>query len=222
VIVRVWLLKPETRAKMVDGKEVTYESWSWMDGKPLVLDQTVRAYRTDGKAASPADVQKALAKPTGVACFVNYSDPPAPAPDPFYLATLRAGSVVLAFKMKDVSPPPVATTPLPKTKEPPKKTLTKEERPAKVKELLAAAANGKYERIAELIGEGLGIDEQNEEGQTALMQAAANGHNGLAEELLVKYKANPKLKNKAGQTAEQLARSGGHDATAAVIAKHTK
>ena len=65
----------------------------------LVLGDQVRAYRPDGKAAEPNDVLKALAKPSGVACFIGFIGLKPADPDPFYLGLLREGSVVLAFEV---------------------------------------------------------------------------------------------------------------------------
>jgi ankyrin repeat protein len=90
------------------------------------------------------------------------------------------------------------------------------------KELLGAAAQGDATRVEALLKEGIDINQANADGETVLMRAAANGHNGLTETLLVTYKADPNLKNMAGKTAEQLAREKGHSATGDVFAKHKK
>jgi hypothetical protein len=94
--------------------------------------------------------------------------------------------------------------------------------PEELEELLAAAANANDERVVQLLNGGLNINQQNAEGETALMRAAANGHNGYVETLILDHKANPALRNKAGKTAVELAREKGHDATADAITKHLK
>jgi hypothetical protein len=108
------------------------------------------------------------------------------------------------------APPPAAKRPL--------RMATPEE----LEQLLAAAAKADDARVTQLLNDGLNINQQNEEGETALMRAAANGHNGYVETLITNHKADPSLRNKAGRTAEQLARENGHDATADAIAKHLK
>ena len=92
----------------------------------------------------------------------------------------------------------------------------------KLAELLLAAEQGSAPRVEELLKEGVGVNDSNAEGETALMRAAANGHGGLTETLLTVHKADPTLKNKAGKTAEELAREKGHTATAEVFEKVAK
>lgn len=104
VKVHVSILKTETRARMEGGQQIVYQTLAWMDGTPLVLGQTVRAFRPDGKQVGQPAVLKALSKPTATLYFVRQGTTHG-VPDAFYLETLKPGSVALVFDMKDFTPP---------------------------------------------------------------------------------------------------------------------
>jgi hypothetical protein len=92
---------------MVDGKQVQYQIAAWGESRELVLGRQVYSYETNGRPAKQETVLKALTRPAGVACFVQYGvEPDEPeAPDPFYLRPLREGSIVLVLHGKDLFPP---------------------------------------------------------------------------------------------------------------------
>ncbi|HAV63093.1 MAG TPA: hypothetical protein DCY13_12105, partial [Verrucomicrobiales bacterium] len=66
-------------------------------------------------------------------------------------------------------------------------------------DLVAAAARGDAGRLAELLREGLSVNDRNEAGTTPLIQAVANGHRSLALTLLV-LGADPAAKDADGRT----------------------
>jgi hypothetical protein len=65
--------------------------------------------RRQAETAEPGEVLNALSRPTGVACFIGFVGQVPTPPDPFYLALLRDGSVVLAVEMPP--DPPAAAVP---------------------------------------------------------------------------------------------------------------
>jgi uncharacterized protein len=58
-----------------------------------------------------------------------------------------------------------------------------------------------------------GTDDQ---GNTALIQAARFGHDAVVTQLLI-ARADPKIKNNEGKTALVVAAEGGHEETVAVL-----
>src|SRR5262245_32812640 len=74
--------------EVVDGKEVYIPRNHWVASGEFVLGDRARAYRSDGRAAGPGEVLKALSRPTGVACFIGFVGQEPTPPDPFYLALL--------------------------------------------------------------------------------------------------------------------------------------
>lgn len=83
--------------------------------------------------------------------------------------------------------------------------------------LLRAASAGNADTVRTLLAspnvDVNGIDDQ---GNTALIQAARFGHNEVVKALLI-AKADVKTKNNEGKTALMLAAEGGHDQTVAVL-----
>lgn len=77
--------------------------------------------------------------------------------------------------------------------------------------LVAAIEAGDAQKAYALCNEGANLNGVNEEGDTPLHVAASARQSGIAQLLLLKG-ADKLIKNKAGQTASQLARSNGfHD-----------
>jgi hypothetical protein len=76
----------------------------WSEFPRVTLGPTVRAFSADGKAADADAVLGALAKPKGVAVFVRSKEKDPTTPDPFYLALLRADTLVLVVDHKDLYP----------------------------------------------------------------------------------------------------------------------
>jgi hypothetical protein len=89
-------------------KPVVAEAMKWKNFRQVTLGETVQAFGVDGKPLEPKSVLKALAEPKCVAVFVrNYvRDRPKDLadPDPFYLAMLREGTVVLVVGGGDIFP----------------------------------------------------------------------------------------------------------------------
>ena len=83
--------------------------------------------------------------------------------------------------------------------------------------LLRAASAGNVETVRTLLAspnvDVNGIDDQ---GNTAMIQAARFGHDEVVTQLLI-AKADPKIKNNEGKTALMVAAEGGHDETVAVL-----
>jgi ankyrin repeat protein len=83
--------------------------------------------------------------------------------------------------------------------------------------LLRAASAGNADTVRSLLAspnvDVNGIDDQ---GNTALMQAARFGHDEVVRALLI-AKADVKIKNNEGKTALMLAAEAGHDQTVAVL-----
>jgi ankyrin repeat protein len=61
-----------------------------------------------------------------------------------------------------------------------------------------------------LITRGFNVDLQNNNGGTALMMAAENGHEGVCD-LLITRGCNVDLQNKDGSTALMMAAENGHE-----------
>ena len=89
-------------------KSVPREAMQWDNYRPVTLGETVRAFRVDGKALEPMVVLKALAEPKLVAVFVRQEIPNRPKdlsdPEPYYLAMLREGTIVLIVTGSDIFP----------------------------------------------------------------------------------------------------------------------
>ncbi len=83
--------------------------------------------------------------------------------------------------------------------------------------LLRAASAGSVDTVRTLLAspnvDVNGIDDQ---GNTALIQAARSGHNQVVTQLLI-ARADPKIKNNDGKSALMVAAEGGHDETVAVL-----
>ena len=76
-----------------------------------------------------------------------------------------------------------------------------------------------YRLYDELIKKGLMVDVQDEQGKTALMMAAANGHEEIVEVLLTK-KPNLLLQNKSGNTALHWAAYMGRKKITQILLTH--
>ena len=70
--------------------------------------------------------------------------------------------------------------------------------------LLEAARKGDIEQVRQLIKDGADVDQQNDDGQTALMWVAFNGHKECLRELL-NAGASTDIQDKNGYTAVYLA-----------------
>jgi hypothetical protein len=99
------------RMKMPKGGDVFLQERHWSVLTTGTLGKDMRAYRTDGMAAAPQEVLKALRKPRGVAYFLGYNKGRPVQPDPFYLGMLKEGSIVLAFDRPELAPPVVPARP---------------------------------------------------------------------------------------------------------------
>ncbi|HEV3437203.1 MAG TPA: hypothetical protein VG122_07580 [Gemmata sp.] len=84
-------------------KAVAAEPMRWDDLRPVTLGETVNAFGVDGKRVDSKAVLKAMAKPKGVAVFVQFSRQLLE-PDPYYLAMLREGTIVLVVAGEDIFP----------------------------------------------------------------------------------------------------------------------
>jgi hypothetical protein len=198
------------------------EAFAW--NSRIIGAGDFRLFSLDGKALDAAATRQRLSQPI-IALLSHHGKKV----DPAWLSIYQSEIVLVYVKpeamqgghghgimippqeaMPAEAPPPAAKRPL--------RMATPEE----LEQLLAAAAKADDERVTQLLNDGLDINQQNAEGETALMRAAANGHNGYVETLIMDHKADPALRNKAGKSAEQLAREKGHDATADAIADHLK
>jgi hypothetical protein len=75
----------------------------WEYKRKVTLGQGIRAFGVNGKPVEPESVLKALTEPKGVAVFVRYYRPLID-PDPFYLALLREGTIVLVVAAEAIGP----------------------------------------------------------------------------------------------------------------------
>ena len=83
--------------------------------------------------------------------------------------------------------------------------------------LLRAASAGNVDTVnALLTSPNVDVNGTDDQGNTALIQAARFGHDHVVTQLLI-AKADPQIKNKAGKTALMVAAEGGHDQTVAVL-----
>ena len=105
VVIEVFELREVMRMKMPKGGDVFIENRHWMALTTGTLGKDIRAYRPDGKRATPQEVLKALVKPRGVAYFLGHDRAKPVQPDPFYLGLLREGSIALAFDRPALAPP---------------------------------------------------------------------------------------------------------------------
>jgi hypothetical protein len=97
VLIEVFELRETMRMKMPEGADVFIVKRNWSVLTTGTLGKEIRAYRPDGKRATPQEVLKALAQPRGVAYFLGHDRAKPVQPDLFYLGLLREGSIALAF-----------------------------------------------------------------------------------------------------------------------------
>jgi ankyrin repeat protein len=77
--------------------------------------------------------------------------------------------------------------------------------------LFSAAREGHADTVKALLTSGKPeVNGRDEGGNTPLIEAARNGHDGVVQALLI-AKADVRAKNNGGQTALMLAVQGGHD-----------
>ena len=87
----------------------------------------------------------------------------------------------------------------------------------KTEELLTAARAGHADTVRTLLSQpDAKINGRDENGNTALIEAARFGHDQVVQVLLTAG-ADPKLKNNEGKTAMMLAVQGGHDDVVRVL-----
>src|SRR5215208_6284389 len=83
--------------------------------------------------------------------------------------------------------------------------------------LLRAASAGNADTVRTLLASpNVDVNGVDDQGNTALIQAARFGHNEVVTQLLI-ARADPKIKNQEGKTALAVAAEGGHDQTVAVL-----
>ena len=85
-------------------KAVSAEAMKWKYLKKVTLGKSVHAFGVDGKRVESKAVLKALRKPTCVAVFMRFYEPLLD-PDPFYLATLREGTIVFVVAADAIGDP---------------------------------------------------------------------------------------------------------------------
>lgn len=105
VVIEISELREVIRVQMPNGGDVFLEQRHWLPLKTGTLGQDIRAYRSDGKPASRAQVLNALAKPTGVVYFLGYHKEKPTQPDPFYLNLMNEGGIALAFDRPELATP---------------------------------------------------------------------------------------------------------------------
>jgi hypothetical protein len=105
VVIELFELREVMRMKMEKGGDVFIEKRHWMELTRGTLGNDVRAYRPDGKPASPQEVLNALARPRAVVYFIGRDKAKPVQPDPFYLGLLREGSIALAFDRPSLAAP---------------------------------------------------------------------------------------------------------------------
>ena len=103
VIIEVFELREVMRMKMPNGGDVFIEKRHWLALTTGTLGKDIRAYRPDGKTATPREVLNALAQPRGVVYFIGHDKGKPVQPDPFYLGLLREGSIGLAFDRPELA-----------------------------------------------------------------------------------------------------------------------
>ena len=83
--------------------------------------------------------------------------------------------------------------------------------------LLRAASAGNADTVKTLlVSPNVDVNGIDDQGNTALIQAARFGHDEVVRDLLV-ARADVTIKNSEGKTALMLAAEGGHDRTVAVL-----
>jgi hypothetical protein len=97
VIIEVFELREVMGLKIPDRGDVFIEKRNWSVLTTGTLGKDIRAYRPDGKSATPQEVLNALAKPRGVVYFLGHKKEKPVQPDLFYLSLLKEGSIALAF-----------------------------------------------------------------------------------------------------------------------------
>lgn len=106
VVIEVLELREVMRIKMPNGGDVFIEERHWSALTTGTLGEDIRAYRPDGKPATPREVLNALTKPRGVVYFLGYIKEKPVQPDSFFLALLKEGTVGLAFDRPELVAPP--------------------------------------------------------------------------------------------------------------------
>ena len=76
----------------------------WSNLRVVTLGKTVQALQVNGERAEPNSVLKSLGKPKGVVVFVRTKESDPASPDPFYLALLRADTLVLVVDHEELYP----------------------------------------------------------------------------------------------------------------------
>lgn len=85
--------------------------------------------------------------------------------------------------------------------------------------LIRAARGGNADSVRALLSSpNIEINGFDDEGNTALIEAARFGHDEVVTALLL-AKADPNVKNKVGKTALMLAAEGGHDQTVRTLSQ---
>lgn len=96
-------------------------------------------------------------------------------------------------------------------------STTRVGRSPETESLLRAASAGDVDTVKALLASpNVDVNGTDDQGNTALIQAARFGHDHVVTQLLI-AKANLQTKNKAGKTALMVAAEGGHDQTVAVL-----
>jgi hypothetical protein len=104
VLIEIFELRETMRMKMPKGGDSFILKRNWLTLTTGTLGQEIRAYRPDGKPATPREVLNALAQPRGVVYFIGHDKGKPVQPDPFYLGLLREGSIGLAFDRPNLTP----------------------------------------------------------------------------------------------------------------------
>jgi hypothetical protein len=107
----IYELREVIRMKLPKGGDVFVEKRHWSELATGVLGKDIRAYRTDGKVATPQEVLNALSKPRAIAYFLGYSNDKPVQPDAFFLSLLKDGSIALAFDRPALAPPALIPAP---------------------------------------------------------------------------------------------------------------
>ncbi|HEX3313952.1 MAG TPA: hypothetical protein VHR72_03620 [Gemmataceae bacterium] len=103
VRIDVFEMREVIRVKMPNAGDVFLEQRHWLPLTTGTLGKDIRAYRPDGKQATPDEVLKALPKRRGVAYFLGFNKNQPIQPDSFFLGLLKEGSVALAFDRPELA-----------------------------------------------------------------------------------------------------------------------